>query len=303
MLDSSSPHPPVPPVLAFGLAVIEKLHGIRTPWLDQIFLMLTHLGDEPFVLAAVPAAFVLARRRWAGQFALSIMAIAWITEVLKLCFREPRPIGFVPGIALVEAPGYSLPSGHSAFSVVFWGLIAARIGTPKAWVAAALLALGIGTSRVYLGAHFPTDVLAGWLLGGAGLMFALRFLPAISERIVALPRSTRLGLALFGPLILLVFGATKEIISILASVQGALMGLAVGDLVLSRPEELTQGALPIRILRVALAIALTLGVSIGIKAMWTASGEDFGAWRWLRYVVVGFTATTLAPLACQRLRY
>ena len=121
-----------------------------------------------------------------------LMANVW-NPLIKNVFLRLRPY-FVPGYDVkllrlvdegadamdVAAQGYSFPSGHSASAVAAYGSLAAHEKKRKLlWALAVALPLLVGFSRVYVGAHFPTDVLCGWLLGA--LIVAL--VPWLREKI------------------------------------------------------------------------------------------------------------------------
>lgn len=102
--------------------------------------------------------------------------------MLKLVFRRPRP----DVLRLVEQSGYSFPSGHAMNSMIFYGLAAyLLVRRGRHWsrylVAGfvAVLVLLIGLSRIYLGVHYASDVLAGFLIGAGWLIIAAR----VSDRI------------------------------------------------------------------------------------------------------------------------
>lgn len=102
------------------------------------------------------------------------MATIGLNALVKLAFQRERPAtGYVEEMLIHS---YSFPSGHSAGSMVTYGLLAflAFHSLPGPWgtIAASLLAfliLSIGISRIYLGAHFASDVIGGWLVGAIGL--------------------------------------------------------------------------------------------------------------------------------------
>jgi undecaprenyl-diphosphatase len=146
--------------------------GHRSDVLTAFFTRYTGLGQW-FVLAiaAVAAGAALtatARRREAAFLIISMAAELLLNLTLKLAFARARPPA---GEALVYAGGYAFPSGHAMASATF-ALALTVIAWPTAWrwpalVLAAAFALLMGLSRVYLGVHWLTDVLAGWAMAGA----------------------------------------------------------------------------------------------------------------------------------------
>ena len=153
------------------------LHGLSNPILDAVMQGLTDLGSTIVVgpLFAVAIVLLLWRRhrREALFLAVSMAGSLVLNQSLKLIFQRPRP-----QLAWAQVqPEYSFPSGHSMNSIVFyvavalivwvlWGRRAGLIAT----VLAIVLALLIGTSRIYLGYHYFTDVLGGLLAGAAWLI-------------------------------------------------------------------------------------------------------------------------------------
>jgi membrane-associated phospholipid phosphatase len=135
--------------------------------------LITHLGStEIVVLLTLSAIAALAlTKHWRGVFALATAVVATqaVVQLMKLIVERPRP-----GQSLIEATGFSFPSGHAATSVAFYGTLAligmraCRTAPARVAIAAAaaLVVLAVGGTRIYLGAHYPTDVVAGWLTGG-----------------------------------------------------------------------------------------------------------------------------------------
>lgn len=154
---------------------IENLVAtMRTPELDRFFYGVTWLGS-PSVVAGMAVAGVLlallARRRRAALLLALVSVLSWLTaEGLKYAIARPRP----PLVdARVLETSFSFPSSHATLAAAFYGAAAyflfhgLRRDTAKivAGMLAALLILLVGVSRAYLGVHFPSDVLAGWMLG------------------------------------------------------------------------------------------------------------------------------------------
>lgn len=152
---------------------------LRTPgWMQPVMLTATFLG-QPIVLliiAAAVAAFAVRNDKPRIALALGASTIAFIgNTILKFIFQRERPDTLYA--AGMKIKSYSFPSGHSFGAMVFYGLLAylAYQYLPQPWniivsVLLGVLILLIGISRIYLGAHFPSDVFAGWILGAIALL-------------------------------------------------------------------------------------------------------------------------------------
>ena len=123
-----------------------------------------------------------------------------------------------------------MPSGHAQESVVLWGSIAHFTGNKWFWVLTVILLLLIGFSRVYLGVHFPTDVIAGWAVGIALLWLYILFRPAIENWIGGRHSSIQLLLVLAVPLGLLLMRSGV----VVAFQSGMLLGIGAGAIVRTR---------------------------------------------------------------------
>jgi hypothetical protein len=127
-------------------------------------------------LLIIPLLYWCLDARLGLRAGLALLLSASLNSALKLALASPRPYWYSPEVAaLAFEPTFGLPSGHAQNAVAVWGVLAAGIGRRWAWGLALLLMLLIGVSRVYLGVHFPTDVLAGWALGALVLYLFLRW--------------------------------------------------------------------------------------------------------------------------------
>ncbi len=164
-------------VFALDAWATPFLHSIASPTTDLLFNTLTAMGSSIVVLPifVVVLALLLMRRRFgAGLFLSVALGGSLVIDALtKLIFQRPRPKLDYAAVL----PDYSFPSGHSMNGVVFyvsialvlWSAFGRRVGVP-ALVIAALLAFGIGVSRIFLGYHYLTDVVGGWLAGVVWLL-------------------------------------------------------------------------------------------------------------------------------------
>jgi membrane-associated phospholipid phosphatase len=171
-------HPTVP---AWDTAILLRLHRYATPGLNQSVAVLTDLGTVwgvlPATLGLVAWAFL--RRHWrAGWYLLLAMAGAFGFNLLaKLLWQRVRP-ALWDGVPYQS--GYSYPSGHATYSLAF--VLAVTLlcwDSPKRlWIAGigAVFAIAIGLSRVYLGVHYPSDIIGGWLLATAWVVGLYRLM-------------------------------------------------------------------------------------------------------------------------------
>jgi undecaprenyl-diphosphatase len=157
--------------------------SVRTPAATSIFYGLTVLANTGVVVALTTATtvYLLVRRRFA-EAVLVVVTVGGgqlIGTLLKLVVARSRPP--LSGALIGLPPSYAFPSGHALAAVLLYGVVAfllvraERLAWQRAVTAAlaALLAVAIGASRVYLGVHWPTDVLGSWLLGGAWLSLCI----------------------------------------------------------------------------------------------------------------------------------
>ena len=158
----------------FDDTVRNTIHEMATPWLTQLMIFLSFVGSFGFLIGlGIIAIIVFARLKWKRAIALFLITMAGeliLNLILKQFFHRVRP----PAYFDYPLPdSYSFPSGHALGAFCFFGvlawLITARLQKrqPKilVWTLATLLIFFIGFSRIYLGVHFPSDVVAGFISG------------------------------------------------------------------------------------------------------------------------------------------
>ena len=174
----------------FDRHVTGYIQSFASGGLTTGMLFLTTLGSAivEIALVLVISIYLFQRlhRVWEPALLITCLIGAWLlNEVLKAFYQRARPDIF----RLAQAGGYSFPSGHAMISLAFYGMLAylvwfdlRRRGSSRAWVPAValgMLVLLIGISRIYLGVHYPSDVLGGYAAGGVWLMACVTALRAI----------------------------------------------------------------------------------------------------------------------------
>ena len=177
----------------FDEAVRSLVHQSASPMLTSVMQIASFLGSTVFLSTFgifIFFAFVLFRRyRAATIFAVTMVGASVLLFTLKAVVRRTRPEPFFE--TLLPA-SYSFPSGHSLLSFCFFGSLAAiltarveaRLLRAMIWLCAALLVALIGLSRVYLGVHYPSDVLAGY---AAALIWVVAV--AVTDRLLQFRKS------------------------------------------------------------------------------------------------------------------
>jgi membrane-associated phospholipid phosphatase len=157
---------------SFDRSCLLWIHQFATPQLDRLMLLITALGDPPTVITIFISTIAwlgMKRRSTDGiRFAVICVGGLLINQVMKSFFAKPRPELWT---RLISEHSFSFPSGHAVGSMVVYGFIAyifARelpIYKKYIYAVASILIFAIGFSRLYLGVHYPTDIIAGYGVG------------------------------------------------------------------------------------------------------------------------------------------
>lgn len=179
------------PIVRFDQTVASTLHETATPFATKVFLVITALGSGETMLPAgliVTGLFVW-RRRWlnASGWLISLVGAVALNVLLKQIFERPRPTFVDP---IIVETSYSFPSGHAMVPLILYGMMAYfAVLALKSWqgrttvvFGVALLIILIGFSRMYLGVHYFSDVIAGFAAGGVWLSACITGLETLRHR-------------------------------------------------------------------------------------------------------------------------
>tara|TARA_B100000315_G_C14562707_1_gene581329 strand:+ start:847 stop:1611 length:765 start_codon:yes stop_codon:yes gene_type:complete len=177
----------------------------------------TFLGNKSFYLFVLPAVYWF----WKGEkipFVLILLFGLYVNHLLKLSFHLPRP----EGVALIDADGFGFPSGHAMGAMILWGYFS---WTTKRnyWIYGTIIFF-VGLSRIYLGVHFPSDVMGGWSIGFAWLAGCMYLKSELEKKQFSIQPVPAVGLILMITLWMAFF--TPDNLSL--SIAGVLLGLVAG---------------------------------------------------------------------------
>jgi len=308
-----------------GIALILWFQGWGD-WLKLPMQLFSFLGSEYFFLVTLPLIYWCINASLGLQIGIIVLISTGINDILKLAFHGPRPYWFSSQVkAFAAESSFGVPSGHSQVAVSLWGLLAAQLKRPWVWGVAVLIILMIGLSRIYLGVHFPHDVLLGWALGALILWAFLSWMDGVVIWVGKKSLGQQVGLAFVVSVLMLVAGAlvlgTLRDWSLpaawLANTQrigagfipapvtldstitpaGVLFGMLAGFAWMnSRGGFCSDGSLWQRLLRLILGSIGILVLYLGLKVVFP-EGDAFFSYllRYVRYSLIGAWITAGAP--------
>lgn len=312
--------------LEWGIPIIEWFQDLGTVWLSPMEFF-SFLGTEYFIMFVMPVLFWCYDTSLGFRLGLALLTSDGIKEILKISFSTPRPFWVTDRVkALAVETSFGVPSGHAQIAVVLWGRLASFFKQRWVTILCILLILLISASRLYLAVHFPTDVLAGWLVGGFLLFLFIFADKPISQWLKAQSFRIKIAIAFILPLCILVpgllissavdaRGVPQEWIetamealpelesldptnpeSIIASC-GSLLGFSTGFVLLNQWGGFSaSGSFIKRLERFLLGIVGVAVIYFGLKMIFP-EGMSFLALtlRFVRYGALGFWVSYLAP--------
>jgi membrane-associated phospholipid phosphatase len=313
-------------ILDIGVRLVVALQGLGE-WLISPMKLLSLIGTEEFFVLALPILYWCVDSMLGIRLAVILMLSTSINGALKLAFHGPRPYWYSPSVhGLATETSFGVPSNHAQTATVIWGILAAALRKWWGWLVAVLLIFLIGLSRMYLGVHFPHDVMVGWLIGGLILWLTIRFWDPITvwvkkqsvvwQSLAAFLTSLVVFLLPLIPFVWLkvtnwqppqdwaIYATQAVSLEWAATSAGTLFGLLVGLVWLAH-----QGGFQAKglwwklVLRYLLGVAGVLIIRYGLKFIFP-EGETVLAYclRYLRYTLIGFWVAAGAPWTFIRLK-
>jgi len=288
-------------LIPWGTDAILWVQSFRHPFFDALFQAATFLGEEAFYLIFLPFIYwCLNKQVGVGLAYISIFS-AYLNSVLKLTFRLSRPSD--PRLVLLRTEtSPSFPSNHAQGAVVNWGYLATRFRHKVFSIAAVVLVFLIAFSRIYVGVHFPQDVVGGLLIGLLLLVAYNWVVGTIERQRFDLPSPIKLTLSVVVPLALL-FAHPFDVdgtypAEIAATTMGTILGMSIGFILEQEHIRFkVDGLWWKRVLRFILGMVLVAIFYVGLRVVFPeeVSHSVAIALRMVRYSLVGFSMAFLAP--------
>ncbi len=299
------------------LELIRQIQDVRFPALTYFFEVITSLGGPQFLIVLMPLLFWCGSTRVGFRFLAVVLISAYTNSLLKdlgpyfitgdgplhtlrpfvvhpqqvwTCWQEP---GFDPeallGQLCREEESMAFPSGHAQISLVAWAYLARVVRRRWFTLFALVWVLLVGMSRLYLGQHWPTDIIGGWLFGSVMLIAAFSLFSLCQRHPARLNKILLSTLAILVPVLLLLDNDPKFTRS---GLLGVLAGASLGYVLQQRNASfLVRGPKPFQIAKVWIGLLGIAVVQLGLRQLL----PDTRVWEVLLGMVTGLWAIYGAP--------
>jgi membrane-associated phospholipid phosphatase len=314
------------PIYESGIQFIQTLQSM-SPTLDSFMKAVSFLGTIDFYLILIPFLYWVISAQLGFRVLLVLLTTDFLGVAFKQLLHQPRPYWVGDVQALAEETSYGIPSTHASDTIAVWGYLVYKINKAWLWVLTFLVVLVVGISRMYLGVHFPTDVIGGWLLGLVGIFLVVigdKWLsPYLKKQstgmLIGIGFLVSVGMILVGWLIGLLiasspdpaewaeYAAEARGISHYFTLAGATFGAVAGyPLMRQYAPFQTSGGWAQRIGRYLLGMVGVLLIYFGLDMLFGMLAADESALglglRYLRYSLVTLWAIFGAPWVFLKLR-
>lgn len=277
--------------MEFELNIIRSIQSVASPFLDGLFQLITMFGEEAILIPLIAIIYWTFNKKMGEYIAYSSLTSVLINGAVKDAFKAKRPIG-EPGIRSLRvetATGYSFPSGHTQGTASFWGAIAIYLKKNYMYAISGIIIVSVAISRLYLGVHYPKDVLFGAIFGLLTSFITYKLFNKVNNKIALY----------FGTFIIfipaLLYAHSADFIKGIGTFLGFVLGIYVEKKYINFSVE---GKLSNKILRVVIGLAILIILKIGLKAIFPKKSVfDF-----IRYFMVVFFGIGLYPAIFKKLK-
>ncbi len=262
----------------------------RPDWLYSFFNIFTILGDDIGIMFIALIIFWCIDKKLGFSAMMVLLAAAIYMHILKSFFFEPRPLE-----GQQRYDSLSFPSGHTLTTYAVWGYLAVRAKNKYLWIAAVVIAILMGVSRVIIGVHFPGDILGGYIFGTiflAALLFCTYHFSSRKKNSGTdfFLRNLIVIVIIFTVIALLVLNFYPS--DDATMVTGILAGLIIGRVLEERLVRFkTDGSAINQIIKLIIGATLLFLLAKGISFDFL----ELPHWNIIRFLIAGLWATFLAP--------
>lgn len=268
------------------LNFINWLQSFNTPFLDQFFIYVTMLGEEYFYIFMLGLFYWCVNKESVRYLVIVLTFSAVVNSAMKEIFNTARPfqVESVRALRTETAHGSSFPSGHTQTVVAFYGALAYQYKRAWLWVLAVVVITMVGLSRIYLGVHWPRDVIGALFFGILSIALITQITKMDTKKGVTWPYLAMVVAVVFS----MVFLHSETYMKASGAFLGFMMGYFVEDHYIKFD---VRASLFQQIAKFAIGIVGTLVFYEGLKMVL----PTHLFFTWLRYFVTIFFVVAGVP--------
>lgn len=273
------------------LEILRNIQSIANPFLDFLFQLITICGEQIVLISIISIIYWALDKKFGEYIAYSVLTSVLLNNTIKDIFKMKRPIG-EEGIRTLReqtATGYSFPSGHTQGASSFYGAMAIYLKKRVMYIIATVMIILIGFSRLYLGVHYPKDVIVGGILGVLTSLICYKLYNRVENKMLLYV----ITFAIFIPA--LTFAHSADFIKGMGTYLGFIIGIYIEKKYVNFSMEGSTGN---KIIRVLLGIVILLVLQLGLKVL-LPSGTIFS---FIRYSLISLVGIGVYPMAFKKLK-
>ena len=273
------------------LEILRNIQSIANPFLDLLFQLITICGEQLVLISIISIIYWALDKKFGEYIAYSVLTSVLLNNAIKDIFKMKRPIG-EEGIRTLReetATGYSFPSGHTQGASSFYGAMAIYLKKRVMYIIATVMIILIGFSRLYLGVHYPKDVIVGGVLGVLTSLICYKLYNKVENKMLLYV----ITFAIFIPA--LTFAHSADFIKGMGTYLGFIIGIYIERKYVNFS---TEGSTGNKIIRVLLGIVILLVLQLGLKVL-LPSGTIFS---FIRYSLISLVGIGVYPMAFKKLK-
>ena len=310
-----------------GIQLIQAIQ-VLMPTLDTIMELFTFLGKIEFYMLFITFLYWIVDPSLGFRVFMVLLSTDIVATAFKQLLHQPRPywVGEVQHLGS-EEPSYGIPSSHASDSLAVWSYLAYQVGKRWMWITSIAIILLISFSRLYLGVHFPHDLIGGWLIGLIVLFLFIKYEKRASTWLQEKSQIYQIGFGFAISILFIIIGMVVRLIisgtsdpeswahfasearslTFYFTLAGALFGAVAGYVMMkSRAKFQVKGTWTIKLGRYMVGIIGVLIAMYGLDILFSfiASDESILGYilRYIRYGTITFWALFGAPWVFLKLK-
>lgn len=280
----------------FQLDIIRGIQSISNSFLDKVAQIVTFLGEETIVIIIIGLFYYVFNKEFGKKLAYVVLTSGLVNGVVKNFVKAPRPIGEegIRSLRTETATGYSFPSGHTQNAAALYSSVV-RYSKKKVWpkIIVAVIIVLVALSRLYLGVHYPVDVIVGGVLGVAISIIGMLLYDKVKTNTLFLATA-----GIMVPFVVIFAIQNNPLFNDFFKMFGMFCGATLAIMFEARYVNFdNKSAWWKRLIRIVVGLALIVGIQQGLKLVF----PDVFYCHIIRYFLMAFVGLGLWPYIFKKL--